>query len=66
MRKVPKQYTIGGDKTNAGKAWLDGYDTAMQEIEGRKRNEPLTCRNGHGIYCQICCMGNSPYEDTGR
>ena len=31
MRKIPKQFTEGGDKNNAPKAWLAGYDAAMRE-----------------------------------
>lgn len=32
MRKVPENFSLGGDKDNASKAWLDGYDTAMQDL----------------------------------
>ena len=67
MRRVPKQFTSGGDRDNAQKAWLDGYDTARRDIEAQRQTEPLTCRYGHGVYCQICAMGTQhPYEDTGR
>lgn len=27
-RRVPDQFTTGGDRHNAQKAWLDGYDAA--------------------------------------
>lgn len=35
MRRVPEQFTWGGDKHNAGKAWLNGYDTAMTSQASR-------------------------------
>lgn len=30
-RRVPEQFSIGSDKHNASKAWLDGYDTATAQ-----------------------------------
>lgn len=43
MRRVPLQFSIGGDKDNAQKAWLDGYDTAMREMrEVLKQANALT------------------------
>lgn len=30
IRRVPEQFTTGGDKHNAAKAWLDGFDVAGQ------------------------------------
>lgn len=30
-RVVPAQFTTGGDRDNAAKAWLDGFDTALRD-----------------------------------
>ncbi len=48
-RRVPKEFTEGYDRHNAEKAWLHGYDRAIERAEAaeRERDEAKRQRNDH-------------------
>jgi hypothetical protein len=50
-RKVPPEFTTGGDRYNAGKAWLDGYDAASQRADAAETR----CRT-YGRHTATCAL----------
>lgn len=68
VRRVPEAFTVGSDRHNAQKAWLDGFDTAMNyrdSVELRPLLERTTecwrCRHlvSRGDICPNCGAYNA-------